>query len=185
MAKVARKKFNGKRLFDEIAQSAAVKVRWRASSVCGSREIRRTMALKRRRSLPNYARWGVIVPHYWAIFHHDGRGPVKARKGKVLAFFKDPSKDPRHYGRYPQRLNQVKHLTKEQFRRYKAQMIITRSVARTTGKAFFSSNHGLRGIPEQIYADSAEILSEQVRDFLGPLMRMEETLTVGFGLKRK
>lgn len=61
------------------------------------------------------------VPHYWALYIHDGRGPSPGAGGgdKILVWFKDPKNDPRYPGGvYPVRLSQVKRLTKAQFRKW-------------------------------------------------------------------
>lgn len=65
------------------------------------------------------AKTGVLyIPHYWAIFAHDGRGPSPADKDSaILVWFKNPEQDPRYpAGRYPVTKSDVKHLTPQQFK---------------------------------------------------------------------
>lgn len=57
----------------------------------------------------------LIIPHYWAIYIHDGRGPFGPRRAKALVWFTDPSLDPRLRPRYPVRYRDVKRLTKAQY----------------------------------------------------------------------
>ena len=58
----------------------------------------------------------LFIPHFWAIYQHDGRGPVKVKNARSLVFFVNPADDPRLAGGYPIKLSQIKKLTKEQFR---------------------------------------------------------------------
>lgn len=55
------------------------------------------------------------VPHYWAVYYHDGRGPIQAAPGHKLVFFHRPEDDPRLEGGYPERVSQVRRLTADQF----------------------------------------------------------------------
>ncbi len=57
----------------------------------------------------------LLVPHYWAVFYHDGRGGFEAPSGRFLVFFEDPADDPRLEGGRPERLSQVRRLTREEF----------------------------------------------------------------------
>ena len=58
----------------------------------------------------------LYLPHYWAVFIHDGRKPFGPKRAKVLVWFRNPADDPRLREGYPVRLRDVKRLTKEQFR---------------------------------------------------------------------
>jgi len=56
-------------------------------------------------------RWWIGVPHYWAVFYHDGRGPVRSsRPGGFLVWYKNPKDDPRHGGDFPVRKSQIRSL---------------------------------------------------------------------------
>lgn len=55
----------------------------------------------------------IISDFYWAIYYHDGRGPIQARPGKFLVFYRNPDDDPRIGGaarNYPRRLAEVEPL---------------------------------------------------------------------------
>lgn len=58
----------------------------------------------------------LFIPHFWAIYQHDGRDGVKVKNARSLVYFVNPADDPRLAGRYPVKLSQIKKLTKEQFR---------------------------------------------------------------------
>lgn len=61
-------------------------------------------------------RGDLFIPHYWAIWYHDGRGSVSPVSARKLVFFDNPSDDPRLRGRKrPVRESDVKRLTKRQY----------------------------------------------------------------------
>lgn len=64
-------------------------------------------------SLKNTA--SLFIPHYWAVYVHDDRGPFGPRRAQLLVWFADPDDDPRLRGGYPVRYRDVRRLTKEQF----------------------------------------------------------------------
>lgn len=58
----------------------------------------------------------LVVPHYWAVYYHDGRGAVVPRSASKLVFFEDPLlNDPRLAGRFPERASEVRRLTREEY----------------------------------------------------------------------
>ena len=82
---------------------------------------------------------GIIrVPHYWARFAHDGRGPSPgvSGTGKILVWFRDPKDDPRYPGGvYPIRRSDIKRLTRGQFRKWsRINQNIINTYRRSTGK---------------------------------------------------
>lgn len=82
---------------------------------------------------------GIIrVPHYWARFIHDGRGPSPGAPGtgKILVWFRDPKDDPRYPGGvYPVRRSDIKRLTRGQFRKWsRINQQIINAYRRSTGK---------------------------------------------------
>lgn len=57
----------------------------------------------------------LFIPHYWAIYQHDGRGRVRPRSAVWLVWFVDPADDPRLSGGYPVKLSDVRRLTRDEF----------------------------------------------------------------------
>lgn len=58
----------------------------------------------------------LFIPHYWAIYYHDGRGRVSPVNARKLVFFDNKNDDPRlRGGKYPVRESQVRRLTKRQY----------------------------------------------------------------------
>lgn len=55
----------------------------------------------------------LFLPHYWAIYLHDGRGPVAPVTKRWLVWFQNPADDPRTAGgrNYPVRAADARRLT--------------------------------------------------------------------------
>lgn len=79
----------------------------------GSKTLRAAMTLIIEES---EERGSLFVPHYWAVWYHDGRGSVSPVTARKLVFFDDPRNDPRIKGGRPVRESDVKRLTAEQYR---------------------------------------------------------------------
>lgn len=95
------------RLMDELGAAG----KRLASSAIQSETLRRALVFER-----ISFRWGrLVVPHYWAIYQHDGRGRVTPVRAKMLVYYADPNDDPRLSGGYPVRLSDVRRLTGAEF----------------------------------------------------------------------
>lgn len=59
----------------------------------------------------------LYLPHYWAVWVHDGRGPVAPTERTWLVWFQNPKDDPRTAGgrNYPVRVSDVVRLTQAQW----------------------------------------------------------------------
>jgi len=57
----------------------------------------------------------IFIPHYWAVYYHDGRAGFAAPGGRVLVFFADPEDDPRLEAGYPIREADIRRLTRDEF----------------------------------------------------------------------
>lgn len=53
----------------------------------------------------------LFIPHYWALYQHDGRGPVYPRRATVLVYYADPADDPRLVDGYPVRMSDIRRLS--------------------------------------------------------------------------
>ena len=106
----------------------------RAKGACGSKTLRESMVLVR--TDDTFLR--VFVPHYWALFYHEGS---KAIEGVNMVWFKDKTADPRTaFGtRYPIRVDEIQHLTKEEFKkaRREGKIIVTKRRKARPGRPFF------------------------------------------------
>jgi len=57
----------------------------------------------------------LFIPHYWAVYYHDGRDGFGASNASVLVFFADPDDDPRLEGGYLVRESEIRRLSREEF----------------------------------------------------------------------
>lgn len=114
----------------------------------------------------------VGVPHYWAIYYHDGRGPIRAKPGKWLVYFKDPSQDPRIKNGYPERAASIVRLSREQFLDALArdELIVVKSVGPAAPHPFFTRD--MDGFQDKVHAPARRFMSS-LMDELG-LTRVEK-----------
>jgi len=63
----------------------------------------------------NEGRAELYIPHYWALYYHDGRRGVRPILASKLVFFADPHDDPRLAGGYPERDFDIRTLTREEY----------------------------------------------------------------------
>lgn len=107
------------------------------------------------------------IPHYWAVYVHDGRrAPVRAKDSTFLIWYRDPNQDPRlRAGVTPERASQLRHLTTAQFKKAlrlnaealaagrQSPVVITTQVNKSTpGVPFFSNaaGGGMSGFLEEV-----------------------------------
>ncbi len=130
----------------------------------------------------------LYLPHYWAIYVHDGRGPFGPWRAQFLVWFRNPLFDPRlDQGRQPQRYADVKRLTPDEFylwmdRNRAAEaagmpkpMIVTKRVRTPTQGAHFFANEpggGMYGFAQ----DAAEVIvpafRQHVREQLADVLEI-------------
>lgn len=79
----------------------------------GSRTLRAAITLIINES---EQRADLFIPHYWAVYYHDGRGSVHPDTARKLVFFDDPRDDPRIKGGRPVKESDVQRLTRDQYR---------------------------------------------------------------------
>jgi hypothetical protein len=85
----------------------------RVKKLIGSETLRRAIFLAVYATLDEAK---LIVPHYWAVYYHDGRGSVTPRAASKLIFFDDPlENDPRLQGAYDVRASDIQRLTRDQY----------------------------------------------------------------------
>jgi hypothetical protein len=93
----------------------------------------------------------VYLPHYWAIYEHDGRGPIDMAPGKYMIYFPDIRDDPRVDGgtNYPiTSPRERRKLTKEEFVQFAEEnkrrgkdnpiMVVASHVGPSAGTYFFT-----------------------------------------------
>lgn len=58
----------------------------------------------------------LFIPHYWALFYHDGHPTITPKRAQKLVFFDDPQDDPRlNNGVQVERKANVRRLTRAQY----------------------------------------------------------------------
>lgn len=135
-------------LYTRILDRVLLKGKEQARAFCKSKTLSRFMYHAITREGKSSSSGRVSVPHYWAKFFHDGRSAII---GKLMVYFKDPSKDPRIASGYPIYRSQVKHLSKAEFDKYRKSddLIITKAVGpsvRRVPNKFFSNTGGMSGL---------------------------------------
>ncbi len=105
-------KFDGKRVIKKILMELGERELRLVKKSIGSKTLRAAVRLIVDESKQ---RADLFIPHYWAIYYHDGRGSVSPRSARKLVFFDNPNDDPRLAGGYPVRASQVQRLTREQY----------------------------------------------------------------------
>lgn len=90
----------------------------------------------------------IYVPQYWAVYYHDGRGPVRPVNGKFIVYFQDIEDDPRVSGgrNYPVRAAQIRRLRLDpkEFRRLveEGKLVVRSSVGPAKPHPFFEKLAG-------------------------------------------
>ena len=161
-------------VFERVAPPIAEVALRRVRAACESATLRKALAIQREgRSI------FIGVPHYWAIFYNDDRGPAEAPEGKFLIWFPNPRDDPRHHGNYPVRASQIQRLNipPEELRILietgvaVVARVSPRTMQRVRGKKFFEK--GLKGFFGQGSPEGSRGFSQYMRD-IGMVGKTEE-----------
>lgn len=85
----------------------------RVKKLIGSETLRRAIFLAVYASLGEAK---LIIPHYWAVYYHDGRGAFGPTSASKLIFFDEPLvNDPRLNGSYNIRSSDIQRLTRQEY----------------------------------------------------------------------
>lgn len=90
---------------DNIAAIMGRRATAKVRAAVDSRTLRDSLRLQKRGN-----KWWLGVPHYWAVYYHDGRSPALAAPQRWLVWYPNPKDDPRHRGNYPVRATQIRRL---------------------------------------------------------------------------
>ena len=175
-----------KRLAKELAQQAVSFVR----PSIPSKTLR--TALRAQVFSPGHS--SAYIPHYWALYVHDGRGPFGPYRAKFLVWFRDPRNDPRlDNGHQVERFSQVKRLTKEQFAFWLDQnriareagqpvpMIVTKFVKTPQQASKFFENEpggGMAGFSRVANDVGTPMCRKHFLDFLKPILDLRGSVTI-------
>lgn len=159
---------------DQLARSLAEDARQRVQRFIRSRTLRNALVVIEGTD----GTFRLHVPHYWAIYYHDGRGPIRAKPGHFLVYFKNPDQDPRLRGGHPERSNQIRRLTKAEFQKAvrAGQVIATKRVKRARGNPFFA--RGLRSFVPAARKTIERRTTQQARLELKDVLKLKGTIRV-------
>ena len=128
---------------DRTARLLCQVARRQTRQVLQSRTLRRALACRLEKTGPRVRTARLSVPHYWAVYYHDGRRPIRPRRGKFLVYFRNVEDDPRLGGATasPERHAQTKRLSlsPKTFRRLQesGKLLVRTRVDSTTPRPFF------------------------------------------------
>ena len=141
-----------------------------------SRTLRQAMTASHRFILHEGHQFSIHIPHYWAIYYHDGSGPITMPKGRYMVWFKDPKDDPRLKNGYPVKKSDIRrlNLSRERFTQFLKddKIIIRRSVGKRKG-SFFTHKAKLAWEP-WIRTELRRRTAEEILRILEPLKKLRE-----------
>lgn len=125
----------------------------------------------------------IFIPHYWAVYLHDGRGAFGPRKKRVLVYFRNPANDPRIRGGYPVRAVENRRLTEGEWNYWLRQnrialalgvpppMIIKKFVGPQRGSFFFDNSRTMgvfagRIADTIVQKEAIPFLRESLKEFM-------------------
>lgn len=176
-----------KSFLNGLLKQLALKAYAYAAPHISSKTLRRAMRIVR---LSDTAT-SLYIPHYWALYVHDGRGPFSASAGRYLVWFRDPGEDPRlagSGGQTPERASQLRHLGPDEFRFWLDQnriareegqqppMIVVRAVRKgTRGDFFFDNTVGMLGFVDKASSEVAPIVQAWLTSQLKDVQHIKDT----------
>lgn len=170
--------------------------RVRAVSETLARSMSVGVARSSRRFRANDIEARISIPHYWAVYAHDGRKPFS--KGRYMVFWKNPRNDPRRAprGKTPPRRAALRSLSRAEFLRawsvrqnwidsggdpYDSPVIITKRIRKATPPTRFFENSaggGMAGFPDVASRIAQREFSEYVKSRLGDSYRVKDATEI-------
>lgn len=149
---------------ERLLAELGLEARRLASSKLDSDTLRKALFVE---IIPNEDKVVVGVPHYWAIYYHDGRGPIRAKPGHWLVYFKDPSQDPRLANGHPERAASIVRLSREQFLEALArdELVVVKSVGPAKPHPFFT--RGMDSFQSKAHGPAKRYMAALLSDFIG------------------
>ena len=158
----------------------------KSKGFCTSSQLRRGITRRSSVETPAQARGRLNVPHYWAVYYHEGRRVIRPVSASVLVWFRNPNNDPRlKGGKSPVYKSDVRRLTKAQFQFWSNEnrkarrrgapvpMVVSKRspiAGRPSflGNPFFSDKPagGLAGLDQRLVSISTREAYSHVEDFL-------------------
>ena len=118
----------------------------------------------------------VNIPHYWAIYYHDGSGPITMPKGKYMVWFRNPEDDPRLKSGFPVKRSDVRglNLSSKQFNRYikEGKLIVRRHVGRRRAHPFTAEAYRLWA--PWVRKQLIKAVQQEILDVFQPLKNIQK-----------
>lgn len=158
----------------EVAIRSAIFGMHLARRATGSRTLSDSMSARLGKVTTRRGVAHIQVPHYWAVFKHDGtgvfagKGPIVPRKSTgLLAWFKNPEMDPRFSVYPPVRLRHYRpplKLKGEEFRRLvrQGELRLAKSSPGVPPTRFFENDGPMRPVKRETGKIAKELTSELV-----------------------
>lgn len=164
----------------ELARKMADRLRERVRSLIDSKTLKRSLEV--RLSVQGREQIGaeIYLPQYWAVYYHDGHGPVTPVNGKFIVYFASIEDDPRVAGGkdYPVRAAQIRRLRLDptEFRRLvdEGKLIVKRSTGPARPHRFFDRLAGKA--PKAVEGLVRSDFRGHLRARLDDVLKLRETL---------
>lgn len=161
----------------EATTRAARRIRDYLKTIIKSETLRDSMVVAQTETPGESA---IVWPQYWAVYYHDGRGPVRPVNGKFLVWFVDPDDDPRFKSGYPIRATDVKRLalSPEEFQalRESGKMIVSTSAGPAKGAKFIE--RARRRAVRLAAPEVKDAFRKHVREQMGDLLKIRDEWVV-------
>ena len=170
----------------EIVRNIAIRAQLQVGRKIQSRTLRAALDRTKVEDVDSQTMKSILtVPHYWAVYYHDGRGPIVAKRGKFLVWFRSIEDDPRiGSSGHPVRATDIRKLSlsKTEFRRLHAagKLIIAKRSGAVTGKPFYKTIANLSSNVDDITVPAIEqLVLDGLREDGSLRVRGTITLTLG------
>lgn len=164
----------------DLARKMADRLRERVRSLIESRTLQRSLEVRVTVVGKDKIGAEIYLPQYWAVYYHDGHGPVTPVNGKFIVYFTSIEDDPRVSGGkdYPVRSSQIRRLRLDptEFRRLveEGKLVVKRSTGPARPHKFFERLGGksVKAVEGLVRSDFRGHLRARLDDVL----KLRETL---------
>jgi hypothetical protein len=185
-------------LYPKILRKSLEVAEQKAKGFCRSRQLRRAINRQIITISAEEAGGKLNVPHYWAIYYHEGRQVIRPVSASMLVWFRNPNNDPRLKGGLsPVYRSDIRKLTKAEFQFWSEEnrrarkrgapvpMIVVKRSPRSgqpswKGNPFFSDKPGggLAGLPDAVIDISRREAYSHVEEWLRTTGLKKKTVRV-------
>ena len=176
---------------DRLLRDFLIRGQRRAKPAIPSRTLRRALT---RTVLRGTGVGFLEIPHFWALYVHDGRLAPQFPSGRYFIWWRDPNQDPRLIGgKTPERASELRQLTFDEFDRAweifneaiangeQSPVVITKQIKKSTQpNRFFDNREGMRGFTAEVNAEGLSKFRAFLARFRGGILfkQINETVTL-------